>query len=131
MTCIEADWPLRRILYLCGVFVIMAGVMTRANRTVLAAKEFDVVIAGGHVMDPESGLDGIRNVGITRGKVIAISATPMRGRTMIEASGLVVAPGFIDLHEHGQDPRNYQFQAHDGVTPSLELEIATSDADAW
>jgi N-acyl-D-aspartate/D-glutamate deacylase len=131
MTCIEADWPLRRILYLCGVFVIMAGVMTRVNRTVLAAKEFDVVIAGGHVMDPESGLDGIRNVGIAGGKVIAISAAPMRGRTMIEASGLVVAPGFIDLHEHGQEPRNYQFQAHDGVTTSLELEVGTDAIDKW
>ena len=45
--------------------------------------------------------------------------------------GLVVAPGFIDLHEHGQEPRNYQFQARDGVTTSLELEAGTDDVDKW
>jgi len=38
---------------------------------------------------------------------------------------------FIDLHEHGQEPRNYQFQAHDGVTTSLELEAGTADVDQW
>jgi N-acyl-D-aspartate/D-glutamate deacylase len=119
-----------RMLF-CGVLVILAGVMTRVNQTVSAANEFDVVIAGGRVMDPESGLDGIRNVGITGGKIAAISATPLQGRTTIEACGLVVAPGFIDLHEHGQEPRNYQFQAHDGITTSLELEVGTDDLDKW
>jgi N-acyl-D-aspartate/D-glutamate deacylase len=44
---------------------------------------------------------------------------------------MVVAPGFIDLHEHGQEPRNYQFQARDGVTTSLELELGTDDVDRW
>jgi N-acyl-D-aspartate/D-glutamate deacylase len=120
-----------RMLFFCGVLVILTGVMTPVNQTVGAAMEFDVVIAGGRVMDPESGLDGIRNVGITGGKIAAISTIPLRGRTTIEASALVVAPGFIDLHEHGQEPRNYQFQAHDGVTTSLELEVGTDDIDKW
>src|ERR1700704_5777407 len=121
----------RRMLSLCGFFVILAGVMTRVNHIVLAAKEFDVVIAGGRVMDPESGLDGIRDVGITGGKIVAISSEHLQGKATIDAKGLVVAPGFIDLHEHGQEPRNYQFQAHDGITTSLELEVGTDDIDKW
>src|SRR5277367_4902359 len=76
---------------------------------------YDLVIANGRVMDPESGLDAQRNVGISDGKIRAISAEPLVGKATFDAKGLVVAPGFIDLHEHGQEPRNYQFQAHDGV----------------
>jgi N-acyl-D-aspartate/D-glutamate deacylase len=92
---------------------------------------FDLVIAYGRVMDPESGLDAVRNVGITGGKIAAVSSDALHGKETIDAKGLVVAPGFIDLHEHGQEPRNYQFQAHDGVTTSLELELGTNDVDAW
>ncbi len=92
---------------------------------------YDLVIANGRVMDPESGLDGVRNVGISDGKIAAISDETLQGKERIDATGLVVAPGFIDLHEHGQEPRNYQFQAHDGVTTSLELEVGTADVDAW
>jgi N-acyl-D-aspartate/D-glutamate deacylase len=121
----------RRLLFFCGFFLILAGVIVHVNRTVWAAKEFDVVIAGGRVMDPESGLDGIRNLGITGARIAEVSTATLQGRTTIEARGLVVAPGFIDLHEHGQDPRNYQFQAHDGVTTSLELEVGTDDIDKW
>src|SRR5579863_6438460 len=72
---------------------------------------YDVVITNGRVMDPESGLDGVRTVGISGGKLRAISAESLQGKTILDAKGLVVAPGFIDLHEHGQEPKNYQFQA--------------------
>ncbi|HYL84685.1 MAG TPA: amidohydrolase family protein [Candidatus Angelobacter sp.] len=92
---------------------------------------FDLVVANGRVMDPESGLDGVRNVGISGGKIRAISSGLLRGKQTIDAKGLVVSPGFIDLHEHGQELKNYQFQAHDGVTTSLELEVGTADVDQW
>jgi len=92
---------------------------------------YDVVIANGRVMDPESGLDAVRNVGVRAGKVAAISSAAIQGRRTIDARGLVVAPGFIDLHEHGQAPKNYEFQAHDGVTTSLELEAGTADVAGW
>ena len=61
----------------------------------------DLVIAGGRVIDPESGLGGVRNVGIRCGEVAAITKTPLSGDAILDASGLVVAPGFIDLHAHG------------------------------
>lgn len=95
------------------------------------AAQFDVVILNGRVMDPESGLDAVRNVGIRGGKIVAIGEEAMTGAKTIDAKGLVVAPGFIDLHQHGQAERNYEFQAHDGVTTSLELEVGTDDVAGW
>ena len=81
--------------------------------------------------DPESGLDGIRNIGISGRRVAAISPDRLTGRATIDAAGLVVAPGFIDLHAHGQTPDTYAFQARDGVTTALELEVGTSDIGGW
>ena len=108
-----------------------AGPPDTAAGSQVVASGYDMVIANGRVMDPETGLDAVRNVGITAGKIRAVSVEPLKGKTVLDATGLVVAPGFIDLHEHGQEPRNYQFQAHDGVTTSLELEVGTDDVDAW
>jgi dihydroorotase len=97
----------------------------------LFAQEYDTVILGGRVIDPESKLDAVRNVGIAGGAIRAVSERPLRGRTVIDANGLVVAPGFIDLHRHGQDAEAYGYQVMDGVTTSFELEIGTDDVDRW
>src|SRR5271170_3702987 len=120
----------RRLLVGCLV-VATSFLAARHSRATSQTESFDLVIANGRVMDPESGLDAQRNVGISGGKIRAISAEPLVGKTTFDAKGLVVAPGFIDLHEHGQEPRNYQFQAHAGVTTSLELEAGTDDVDGW
>ncbi len=92
---------------------------------------FDIVIRGGRVIDAASHLDALRDVGIRGGKVAAISATPLQGRTVIDAHGLVVSAGFIDLHAHGQDDENYRVFALDGVTTALELEAGTADVPAF
>lgn len=97
-----------------------------ANST-LTAQQFDLVLEGGHVMDPETGLDAIRNVGIRDGKIARISEKPLSGRRIIKAAGLVVAPGFIDLHQHGQEPESQRVKAFDGVTTALEMEIGVPD----
>ncbi len=94
-----------------------------------AQDAYDIVIANGTVMDPESGLDGIRNVGIRGQNIAAISVLPLQGETEIDASGLVVSPGFIDLHAHGQTGRANEFQAMDGVTTALELEGGVLDVN--
>ena len=96
-----------------------------------AADEYDIVILNGRVMDPESSVDAVRNVGITGGTIRAISGEALRGKRTIDAKGLVVAPGFIDLHSHGQDAENYRLKAMDGVTTALELEVGTADVDRW
>jgi len=92
-----------------------------------AQAPFDIVIAGGRVMDPESGLDAVRHVGINGGKIAAISAAPLAGRVVLDAKGRVVAPGFIDLHAHGQSAEANEFQAHDGVSTALELEVGVPE----
>jgi dihydroorotase len=99
--------------------------------TAAFAQDFDVVIANGRVMDPASGVDAIRNVGIRAGKIAAISADPLSGHAVLDAKGLVVAPGFIDLHSHGQTPENYRYKAMDGVTTALEMEVGVSPVPAW
>ena len=99
--------------------------------SLLTAQTYDTVIRNGHVMDPESGLDARRDIGISAGKIAAISEAALNGRTIIDASNLVVAPGFIDLHSHGQTPENYRFKARDGVTTALEMEIGVSDVAPW
>ena len=97
----------------------------------LLAQQYDIVIANGRVMDPESNLNALRNVGIRAGKIAAISASPLRGTTVIDAKGMVVTAGFIDLHSHGQTPENYGFKARDGVTTALEMEVGVSPVTAW
>lgn len=83
----------------------------------------DLAILNGRVMDPETGLNAVRHVLIDKGRIIAVSETPITADRVIDAQGLVVAPGFIDLHAHGQDLISNRFQAADGVTTALELEI--------
>jgi dihydroorotase len=123
-------WNLARTAVALAFVLFVLGVAS--SLLALSADEtYDIAILNGRVMDPESGLDAVRNVGIRAGKIAAISATPLSAKSTIDAKGLVVAPGFIDLHEHGQEERNYQFQARDGVTTSLELEAGTDDVDRW
>jgi dihydroorotase len=95
------------------------------------AQQYDIVLANGRVLDPASNLDAVRYVGIQGGKIAAVSESPLSGRTVVDVKGLVVAPGFIDLHSHGQTPENYRYKARDGVTTALELEVGVSPVREW
>jgi N-acyl-D-aspartate/D-glutamate deacylase len=97
----------------------------------LSAQDFDLVLRNGRVLDPESRLDAVRNIGIRDGVIRSVSAEALRGRTMVDATGLAIAPGFIDLHQHAQAPADYWLKAQDGVTLVAEFEVGTSDVDAW
>ena len=99
--------------------------------SLLAAQDYDIVLQGGRVMDPESGLDAVRNVAIVGNKIAAISERPLHGKVEVDANGLVVAPGFIDLHQHGQTSEAYRYKAMDGVTTALELEVGVSPVSEW
>jgi N-acyl-D-aspartate/D-glutamate deacylase len=92
-----------------------------------APESFDVVLKSGRVIDPESNLDGVRDVGIRGDTIAQISTEPLTGTRTIDARGLVVAPGFIDLHEHQQSEDAYRRMALDGVTAALELEVGVPD----
>lgn len=95
------------------------------------AQDYELVILHGRVLDPESNLDAVRNLGITEGTIQAISTEELRGRTTIDAQGLTVAPGFIDLHVHDMHDEHHRAQAMDGVTTALDLELGTADIDGW
>jgi N-acyl-D-aspartate/D-glutamate deacylase len=101
------------------------------SASLLAAQDFDVALNNGRVIDPESGLDAVRSIGIKGGKITRIANRPLRGKTSIDAMGLVISPGFIDLHSHGQTPENYKYKARDGVTTALEMEIGVFPVAEW
>jgi N-acyl-D-aspartate/D-glutamate deacylase len=118
---------------LIGVMLLLCAAPALTRRITVAQTDqvFDIVLANGRTIDPESSLDTIRHIGIRGGRIEAISASPLRGQTVIDARGLVVAPGFIDLHSHGQNDENYRFKARDGVTTALELEVGVSPVATW
>lgn len=117
-------------LRLCAtlVLVCLIGHLSPAGQ---ARPPFDLVIAGGRVIDPESGLDAVRDVGVLGDRIAVLSATSIEGKDRIDASGLVVSPGFIDLHRHAFGDNSFRYAARDGVTSVFELEIGTPDVDAW
>jgi N-acyl-D-aspartate/D-glutamate deacylase len=112
-----------------GLLLVMKVGTLSAQST--ANEVHDRVILGGRVMDPASRLDAVRNIGLLDGRIAVITTEAVRGRDTIDARGLVVAPGFIDIHAHGQTSETYRFQSLDGVTTSLELELGASDVAAW
>jgi N-acyl-D-glutamate deacylase len=93
----------------------------------LTAQQFDLVIEGGRLMDPETRLDAVRNLGIRDGKIAQISEGTLPGKRVIQAHGLIVAPGFIDVHQHAQELASQRVKAFDGVTTALEMEIGAAD----
>jgi dihydroorotase len=115
-----------RSLALLGLVLALA-----ARPGAQPAGSFDVVLAGGHVMDPATGLDAIRHVGIRGARIEAISATPLTGTLVVDVSGLVVTAGFIDPHAHAQTLEGNRFQARDGVTTALEMESGALPIDEW
>jgi dihydroorotase len=115
---------------------MMVGLLVALQVGTLSAQSpanavYDRVILGGHVMDPASRLDAVRNIGLLGGRIAVITTEAIRGRDTVDARGLVVAPGFIDLHAHGQTSETYRFYSLDGVTTALELELGTSDVATW
>jgi N-acyl-D-aspartate/D-glutamate deacylase len=114
---------MRRLIF---SFCLLACLLASLT-TIAAAQQYDLVIEGGRAMDPETGLDAVRNVGIRDGKIVRVSGEPLSGRRVVHAAGLVVAPGFIDLHQHGQGMASQRVKALDGVTTALELEIGAPD----
>ncbi len=91
-----------------------------------AGEQCDVVFTGARVIDPESGLDGVRNVAISGGTISAVTIEPVHARRTVDAAGFVLSPGFIDLHSHAQSRSGLMMQALDGVTTALDLELGAA-----
>ncbi len=117
-------------LFLLLLTLISFNAMAQ-NNIQSGKQHYDLVILNGRVIDPESKLDTVRNIGITNGTIQTITTKSLKGRMTINARGLVVSPGFIDLHQQGQDLENYRVKIMDGVTTALDLENGTADVDHW
>src|SRR5689334_12130727 len=116
-----------------ALFLVVASIAAPPNVAAQrsTSARLDHVLVGGRVMDPETNLDAVRNVGIRGGRIVSVTTTLPAARDTINVKGLVVAPGLIDLHSHGQDSMNYRFLARDGVTTALELELGTYPVAPW
>ncbi len=110
---------------------VTAAAFSLCVTSVVTAADYDVVILNGRVMDPETKLDAVRNVGIKDGSITAITKRKIEGTKTIDATGHVVAPGFIDIHAHGQNIGDYRMQAMQGVTTMLELESGVLPISDW
>jgi N-acyl-D-aspartate/D-glutamate deacylase len=123
------NWRIGAPLALLALLLVLRAATLSAQSA--ANPVYDRVILGGRVMDPASTLDAVRNIGLLDGRIAVITTQAVSGRDTIDARGLVVAPGFIDIHAHGQTPETYRFYSLDGVTTALELELGTSDVAGW
>src|ERR1700761_7315198 len=92
---------------------------------------YDIVIANVRAIDPETGLDAIRNIGIQGHSIGDVSPSPLKGRRLIDGKGVVAAPGFIDPHPNAYGDETSAYQAMDGVTTRLELEIGFFPVKRW
>jgi len=96
-----------------------------------AAQDYDLVVLNGRVMDPETMHDAVANIGVKDGKIVAITKDKITGKETINATGLVVAPGFIDTHYHAVDPFGVRMALRDGVTTGMDLEQGATSIAKW
>jgi N-acyl-D-aspartate/D-glutamate deacylase len=125
--------PSRSRLLLPLLILSAAHTLSASAQSVAKAASpvYDVVITQARAIDPETGLDAVRNIGITGDHIAAISTAPLAGRQTIEGRGLVASPGFIDLHSHAYGYETATYQAMDGVTTRLELELGVYPVKPW
>jgi len=112
----------------------MTGVLLAFGAfTMVHAQDYDLVISNGRVMDPDTGYDAVANVGVRDGRIAVITGDTLSGRELIDATGLVVAPGFIDTHFHWTRPVGYKLALRDGVTTAMDLEAGVYGprVDEW
>ena len=67
-----------------------------------AAPKYDLLLRGGHVIDPKNAIDGVQDVAVAGGKIAAVAARidPAQALKVVDASGLYVTPGLVDIHVH-------------------------------
>jgi len=118
--------------FLIILFVFLTS-FSFAQKKVVSNESFDLVILNGRVMDPETLFDDIANVGIKDGRIVVITKSPIKGAETVDATGKIVAPGFIDTHFHFQAPVGYSLRLRDGLTSSMDFEMgcAGSYVDGW
>jgi len=124
---------MKHFLFLLSLATLLACQSESGSKSVSPGTEFDLVILNGRVMDPETNFDGIRNVGVLDGKIALITEEQISGKETIDATGHVVAPGFIDGHFHYTGIFGTKVALRDGRTTLMDLEIGTlgTKVDEW
>ena len=117
---------MKRLSDLFAVAVLAVAIATPAM-----AADYDVVISNGRVMDPETNFDGVRNVGVKDGRIVVITEDAISGKETIDASGHVVAPGFIEGHQHATDQFSRKVNLRDGLTTQMDFEAGAGDIAKW
>ncbi len=117
---------MKRLSDLFAVAVLAVAIATPAM-----AADYDVVINNGRVMDPETNFDGVRNVGVKDGRIVVITEDAISGKETIDASGHVVAPGFIEGHQHATDQFSRKVNLRDGLTTQMDFEAGAGDIAKW
>lgn len=123
---------MKKLLTTLGVLTALSGCINLSNQA--PEQQFtnlDVVILNGRVMDPETKLDAIRNVGIKDGRIVAITQEKITGTKSIDATDHVVAPGFIDTEQHGLGPFGIKVNLRDGVTTQMDFEVGAVNIGEW
>jgi len=111
---------------LLGLVVVVSALAAPA-----LAVDYDLVILNGRVMDPETNYDAVANVGVKDGRIAIITTDDITGKETIDATGHVVAPGFIDTHAHSVDPLTIRLAALDGCTTAMDMEAGAVGVDEW
>jgi len=102
-----------------SLFVLLILVMMTGYAM---AQSYTIVIKGGHLIDPKNNIDGVMDIAINNGKVavIAKDIDPKEGKQVVDATGLYVTPGLIDIHAHlfqGTNPDQQYMNGPSAVTP--------------
>jgi N-acyl-D-glutamate deacylase len=111
--------------------ITLVMLLTSVISSNVFAETYDVVINNGRVMDPETNFDDVRNVGIKDGQIVIITEDAIKGEETIDASGHVVAPGFIEGHQHATDPFSRKVFLRDGLTTQMDFEAGAGDVAKW
>jgi dihydroorotase len=95
-------------------------------------QEYDLVIMGGRIMDPETGRDELANVGVRGDRIAVVTTDTILGRQTLDATGLMVAPGFIDILSSIRPERKAHLdKAADGVTTAIGLHGGPLDVTGY
>lgn len=123
--------PLTQLLTALAISTFLISTNTATANQAAMATEYDLVINNGRVMDPETKFDAVSNVGIKDGRIAKITKDEIKGKETIDATGHVVAPGFIDLEQHGLGPWGIKVNLRDGVTTQMDFEIGAVNIPEW
>jgi hypothetical protein len=123
----ELEIPMKKKIHLL-IGTLLMSVMCAVPAL---AQDYDIVINNGRVMDPETNFDGVRNVGIKDGKIAAITKDSIQGKETIDAKNHVVAPGFIEGHQHATDQFSRKVNLRDGLTTQMDFEAGAGDIAKW